>query len=390
MKTLYTILQKCIGAEYFFYPQSDTTTHFEYYQNIYNYERANILRNPFLTLTCYDAMHYINITYKHNTTNQLKRRTKVKFEVLKGVLENMFFTVNQKEEFFKLFSKAQRIYHALARLSYICKLKRTTIKIKNDLYLNPIEIGDRNVICIYQQEAKYLFTAQDLINISVKSLTNHSNYFSNPLAIKNPYTNVPFNKAILYNIYFFIKRSWLAMPPLMHQYFMHDFNLKTFVLNNECILREMYITNFVFNTPPSCLYGKVMIMIHSNYHTRKLNICKEFGAERLVPIMLPYLYLSEVSQYSLNPDKRYRSGIILKKKMERFYKFNPLFGRRFVAARSNVEPAINDKHISFYNSSVENDIVMDYATYEEDEYSNDDDDDNDDDNDDDDDGVYPE
>ena len=50
-----------------------------------------------------------------------------------------------------------------------------------------------------------LINPNDLIKIINTSLTNTSSFFIEPLPIKNPYNNIPFNKSVLYNIYFFIK-----------------------------------------------------------------------------------------------------------------------------------------------------------------------------------------
>ena len=65
-------------------------------------------------------------------------------------------------------------------------------------------VNDKNEFCLFQENNKYLFTIQDLIKIIHNSIANTSNFFNNPLAIKNPYNNMLINKSTLYNIYFFI------------------------------------------------------------------------------------------------------------------------------------------------------------------------------------------
>ena len=122
-----------------------------------------------------------------------------------------------------------------------------------------------------------------------------------------------------------------------------------FTADNESTLRDIYIHNYVFNTPPNFLYSKTTVMIFSNTYTRNLCICDEFDEGKLSEIMKPYLYLSETSHYSLNPDKRYFASIELDKRLELFYKFNPFFGRKLmVFGSANAPSAVNMIHLDFY------------------------------------------
>ena len=354
MDTYYSIIQRAINSNRIFLPGSELSwgdPGHKFYKDVYEYEKENIDRNPFLTLTCYDAIYYAYITCGKNTGN-LKKRTKVKFEILTGVLDNIFFTKEKKEAFLTLFCKVQKTYSAFAKLARLFKIRHAEIQVVEDLYMNPIKESDKNVLCIYQRGSKYLFTARDLANIINKSLTNNQDYFCDPLPIKNPYTNVTFTYAIMYNIYFFIKSCSMIMPQPLHLYFISDFNLTKFAADNECAIRDICIYNYVFNTPHDYLYEKIMYMIMTNSYTQKWFICKEFNKDTLIKIMLPYFYLSEIAQYSLNPDKKYQAGYELNGKLKLFYNFNPLFGRKIITPHSGVTSAINAACPDFHKVNV--------------------------------------
>jgi hypothetical protein len=356
METYYSIIQHCIKSNRVFFPSSNCVTMGrDFYNNVYEHEKTNISKNSFLTLTCYDAIYHAHVTCGTKISN-LKKRTKVKFEILLGVLDNMFFSASQKEDFFTIFSKVQKTYKAIARFGRICKIRFSKVQNTEDLCMNSVTSADKNVLLIYQKGSNYLFTTRDLINIIDKSLTNNLDYFCDPLPIKNPYTNITFSYSILYNIYFFIKRSAMVMSQPLHMYFLCNFNLEKFSIDNECAIRDICIYNYVFNTPLPYLHDKIMYMVLTNIHTKKWSICAEFDKDKLSRIMLPYFYLSEISFYSLNPDKKYQAGYELSVKLNRFYNFNPLFGRKIFGAKPL---AINCKCIDFYAKLAQPVVVED-------------------------------
>ena len=332
MKTFYSIIQRNLNATRYVFPNEDKRLIHEYYLSLYKHEEEILNRNPFLILTWYDAIFYFHLNCKPEQ-NTMAHRTKTKFEILQGVTENMFFSVSQKEEFFASFSKVQKIYHALAKFGRICKIKLSETQNEEDLYMTPINKTDKNVIRIYQKGTNYLFVARDLINIINKSLSNNVNYFCEALQVKNPYTNLPFSKAILCNIYFFIKMLGIPTPILFHLFFVSGFDLNKFSIDNECFLRDIYIYNYVHNTPATFLYNASILMIYSNNHTQKWMIGEDVDKEGFVKVMRPYLYLHELSKYSLNNDKRHISSIELNRSLKRFYDFNPFFGRKIVTPR---------------------------------------------------------
>ena len=87
-----------------------------------------------------------------------------------------------------------------------------------------------------------------MIQIIDTSLTNAFMFFSEPMPIKNPYNNLPFNKSTLYNIYFFIKFNTRLYPELLIKFYNCSFNLTEFKHANEYLLREYSIRNFVYKS----------------------------------------------------------------------------------------------------------------------------------------------
>ena len=88
-----------------------------------------------------------------------------------------------------------------------------------DLLYNKL---DNNTFNILIDKFIYKFTYNDFIKIIINNLFNYklftseldiylsrsnSNFLVNPLEIKNPYTNIIFNKNILYNFYFFVNKK---------------------------------------------------------------------------------------------------------------------------------------------------------------------------------------
>jgi hypothetical protein len=109
--------------------------------------------------------------------------------------------------------------------------------------MNPIQPNVKNVLVLLQNKTKYVFHIRELISTMDTSLTNTSHFFSDPIAYKNPYTNMPFNKSNLYNIYFAVKSTNYIMPILLQKYFLCDFNLSIFASQNEYLVNEEYLEN---------------------------------------------------------------------------------------------------------------------------------------------------
>ena len=292
--------------------------------------------------------------------------TYFKFSFFVNEINNIFLTEKQKEDFINIFCKIQKIYFSLSRFAYIYKFNKANVVADSDLCLNPIDINNKNTIALLQDKNKYYFKINDLINILNNSLSNSPNFFSEPLITKNPYNNVPFNKSTLYNIYFNITSKTNIVPELINKFFLSNFDLNKFEKDYEYLIREHAINKYVKNSDIDVLYNSVLIMLdffndHNLFaHIKdRINIHDDFPKKQLVDIMRPYLLLYFSYKYSLISTKKFDSKILLYKKLNEFYTFNPYFGKKNIKVQSyfsrngkkkykNVY-VFNDKHINFYS-----------------------------------------
>ena len=296
--------------------------------------------------------------------NKDVNNVKEKFVFFEDTL-NSCLIKNKKDHFINCFYKVQKTYNTLNRFVYNFKYKKARIVVNTDMYLNELDINNSNVLCLFHNNSKYLFIVNDLIKIIETSLTNSHMFFAEPLSIKNPYSNLPFNKALLYNIYIFIRYKTNSYSELFFRFFNCDFNLFLFRYKNEYLLREYSIKNYVYKSPNNILCNEIkeMLSMFNNYckFTHPNNLIKiedDFPKEILIKVMRPYLLLYCESEYSYVTNIKHASLNMLRKKLIKFNNFNPQFGRKrykieleYTAdlkkqiRRKIVE--FNDKHIKF-------------------------------------------
>jgi hypothetical protein len=286
--------------------------------------------------------------------------TKTKFNFLTSIRDNMFYDDSVKKMIYKIFNEVQKKYHILNRLVYRYKYSKAPIAIDNDLSLTKINDSNKNVISILQNNQKYLFTLFDLKKIIDSSLSNSPNHFSHPLPIKNPYNNLPFDKSVLYNIYFFMKKSDFVIPTLFHLYFISNINLSKFQEENEVNIQKVHLKQYLHNLSKKEAKSEIIYMLKQNKYTTKIKIDAEFPTYKLIEIFKPYLELYYTQNYSIDLNARTMAKNELYTKLKIFYNFNPIFGRRFVSNNINKQKekiTINDYHIKFdkkdYNKNYE-------------------------------------
>ena len=280
-----------------------------------------------------------------------------KFTQLSAAMNNMFLTQEQKHKILLLFCDIQRFIHSIYRLKYVWKFKRANIYNTDDLYMHPIHPESKNTIQLMQNNTKYVFHIRELIGTINTSLANSSHFFADPIAYKNPYTNLPFSKSALYNIYFAVKSSTYIMPILLQKYFMCDFNLSIFASHNDYLVNEEYLDQYVANNCYENLLKRVneMFDMHKLY---RLKLHVEFPKDVLFKIMKPYLELYYTSQYSMNEYKKSYSYRVLHSKLYLFTKYNPNFGRKKMklirsapfSKHTNKEIIFNTDHLPFHQT----------------------------------------
>ena len=340
----------------------------------FNYDKTDKIDLLYkATFISYDNLHFKDGEFIPFNTN--------KFLFLDNAL-NAFMIKGQREnEILDYFCKIQKIYHALNKFAFIIKYKKAKIVVNTDMQLNEINETNQNVICLYQEKAKYLFKIFDLLKIINISLSNSYQFFVEPLCIKNPYNNIPFNKSTLYNIYYYLTdRPKLLIKFNILELFLkfHEchFNLTKFLSNYEYLLREHNIKNHVKNSIIDDLYDEIKDMLrifNKNKHDKKqIIISPKFPKEIVVKVFKPYLLLYTNSKHLLIPILKRKAAFELHNKIVNFQNFNPFFGRikiTYVKKIINSQIKIvkineeyNDKYLLFENNN-NNKFLYDHLSY---------------------------
>ena len=300
--------------------------------------------NGFTRCTLIQKMIFDLHVSLHNSPNKNKMH---KYDFIRMICRLEFINMDDKTHILNLHMRAQRHYISLCRLAFIFKFKRAPLIIATDLYLSNIKDDERNVITVFQNKQRYLFTITDLNKIIDTALCNSPYYISEPLPVKNPYNNMPFSKSDLYNIYFQIRDRLIKTPPVIYQFFLSNFNLSKFQQNNRCLIREKYIEQFLVNEDKDTLVS----YIHSTLsYNNNILIDNNFPNDILIRVFKPYLRLYIMMSYSLDISVRRVAKANLVNKLKQFYIYNPLFGRKMVSiTKDNKKRTIsyNDKHIPF-------------------------------------------
>jgi len=332
------------------------------------------LDNNFFSLN-YDKSDNVNTIFKILFYSLTNNTYKSKFVMFKESLDS--FLNFSREDFIQYFCKIQRTYNALSKFAFIYKYKKSVMSVTQDMGLNDINISNKNVLCIYDKNTRYLFNINDIIKIINTSLTNAFMFFAEPLPIKNPYNNLPFTKANLYNIYFFINFNTNIHADLFDKFFHCDFDLSIFYKKYEHLLREYSIINFINNLTASTLIEEIKKMLLVYNYKNKLNKIKidvSFPKNILIKIMKPYLVLYFQNCYSLIPIIKRNSSIELNNKLKRLKNHNPLFGRKIIKLGYKIDAnfktkafikcyEFNDKHISFNYDNI--DFLKNHLTFTE-------------------------
>ena len=251
-----------------------------------------------------------------------------KWKAYDSVLNNMFLTIEKREELMGILSKIQRMIHGFYRFKHIWRFHKAKTYNTDDLFMNPISSKDGSTITLFENNTKYIFQIRECVRMVHSSLSNCCHFFPNPVPCKNPYTNLPIHKSNLYNIYFAIRGSGYRMPPLLEAFFREDFHLKRFLVKNELLINTEYLKTYVENNCLESVLDHVKDMFKD--HNIRCRIHPNFPRNRLYEIMKPYLSLYFESDYSFDDQKKGRAYQTLHNKLHVFQMHNNGFGRRKV------------------------------------------------------------
>ena len=262
---------------------------------------------------------------------------------------NMLAKYTENQKFIDIFCNIQKMVFGFSKLARLYRLKKATIKNTNDLGLNPINSSNpRKTIQLLQDNSLYILTLPELIQIINASLSYVNGFFIlEPYIAKNPYTNMPFDKSTLYNIYFAVKQSDYKMPALFHSFFLHHFNLLEFTSINRTAILEYAITRHAHKSHPTILYNDIIEMLNNHTLTNSLHIEKEFPKDELANIMRPYLHLYlRIIHSNICNEEWLQLSDELHTLLTKFYMFNPKFGRKYIHAKQNMV-TFNKDHIMY-------------------------------------------
>ena len=277
---------------------------------------------------------------KMETVNSVVNKRIAKMQYFYETYHNFYFSKKYEErnEFLKYFGKVQRVYNGFEKLAFRYKWHKANLSVTTDLQLNEIENGQRNVMCIYHANAKYLFRFEDLLKIVYTSLTNTFMLFSEPLTIKNPYNNLPFGKSLLYYMhYFHVTFADIRYIPYDHvnvftRFKQFHFDLSRFIDMNTSLLREYAIHNYISNSTKSQMQSDIIQFIKQynidKDYAEKILIDHEFPVDTLIAVMKPYLRLYIQSIYALTFPAQQNARKNMHAALQQFQKFNPCFGKR--------------------------------------------------------------
>ena len=259
-----------------------------------------------------------------------------------NIYGNIFTSQINKNICLDIFCITQKYYHALNKFIRIYKIKKLPVNNEQDLGLQCIH-SIKNLIKtdIIENNVRYCFKIADLICLINNSLLSSIEYlYPCPVEIKNPYTNIPFLKSTLYNIYFIIKNSTFNMPVLYNIYYACNFDLKIFYYDSESLLKDILIKNYTNCISSVRIFREIKRMFRDNViigNDNKIKlkqIHQNFPSNTLIDVFTPFLNIYLQAIYSLNISKKYNCKTIIRKKFKAFFIENPIFGRKCIKKKN--------------------------------------------------------
>jgi hypothetical protein len=248
-------------------------------------------------------------------------------------------------------------------INYIRKRRKSHST--TDLSLKPLEeLRPFELIDIMHDYKKYTFRIFDLSNIVFNSLTNSDeHFFSVPLRIKNPYTNIPFSVKNLYVIYFCMLTRGFIVHPLFSLFMKENFNLAIFSLKYEGLVKEYIIDNKIkqFTSTVTCRELRSMFDELTIYSLATLEYKPILPNSDEIPNTIlvgfkPLLYHYHHSLFSMNSSYRHTEYNKLIKKIIAFMNENPFFTINY---KINVPiTKVNYKNISIPRRTYSMDSIM--------------------------------
>lgn len=246
-------------------------------------------------------------------------------ELKKTYIDNLFFSDENRGLFLDFFCKVQRTYWAFNTLAKHIKSRYSKIKVTNDLFLAPILSSQKNMFRLYETNCSYLFTLQDLSRIIISAVCNSPMFYSEPITPKNPYSGIPFSISNLYNIYFAMRNQLAILPNVIYQLFLCEFNLSVFEKNNQLVIRDTYINQFIQNEDEDEVVESIYDMLQGFPKIKlDLEFPDKFIIESFKSVVIHFLHF----KYTLDGSKRRIHYTIMNRKMNDIIQNCPTIGRK--------------------------------------------------------------
>ena len=236
-------------------------------------------------LLAYTTMRQI----ESNIASNANKRINV-FKILNGsVFNNIFATDVDTDTLLGKFGKAIRLQRALNRFARHFKQTHAhKLDIQTDLCGTDLsEIPAISKFIMYDDNTRsiYNFRISDLLRIIKTALCNSPSLFAEPLYPKNPYTNMPFTNAQLYNLYLHLRHNSTTIPiPIIFQsYIQQGLNLHSFLNETESVIREYAIQDIVRNASKTLRISYIIEMIDAmEYQVQSPFISTDFPKNILI------------------------------------------------------------------------------------------------------------
>ena len=148
----------------------------------------------------------LDTLYFNNVFSPDKYKLSKMLSVKTMVYNNFFINETKQQNLIALFSKAQKIYWTLNGFVQKYKYKKTkSFDIQKSLYeVEFRKCKKTHIISLIENNTKYIFRINELLNLWKTSLMNCYNLQPAPIMPRNPYTGLEFSFHNLYNIAFSI------------------------------------------------------------------------------------------------------------------------------------------------------------------------------------------
>jgi len=260
-----------------------------------------------------------------------------KYEALKNnILENIYLADQQKNMFFDIFSKSQKIYHSLTRIIRYYKFKKTKLFDMNcDIRFNSLSnFPENQKITLLHYNTRYIFRISDLCKIWKDALVNCISITPEPFLPKNPFIRKEFNNQQLYAIYFKLRETDFRIPLCIQCFFKYSFDLNKYRYKCYSMLKDIAIDNYFYNesTVLTKLYDIInMLQARKNVIGEKYisEYCDWETKKHIVDKLEKYLIMHLYSVESCNPIKKNIYNDKCSEELKLFFEENPNFCRRY-------------------------------------------------------------